>query len=517
MQRQLLARIQDVPGHLSGHERIERVAQDRLPVPPTPARLASSNPFRTSAPTDLPSLDPHVIHDPDLLEAIIAHTPSPNQAWNAFTRCRSLYHSPAPELLARLSALLTSARPRSRTVFLRLQQVLTAIRDAGGTLYTWQWNALLHAAGDTQRRVRTLDYLASVRVLREWREYASELEEAQFPDLLSASHHDELTTSGKGAPIPEPTIRTYTMLLSIATRTRLPRLVTHALQLMRESSLAQDRLARLAVLPFYIRGRKIGRVRAIIREFAEAGEDVGVDGVTAYIWALGRMGYVNEVEEVYATLKENVHCAQRVQGQETEGGARLLFGDLLVFPKSVPNVVTYVSIVQILAFRGHLRRALEVYRDMLAHRQELQDTEPELEPLPTHAIFRALFLGFVRHARSPASESATLPPETQEHPEETPYPIDWNLSTLSTLFSNFCALTEDPPNGRMVHWILRSFMKSSDGDVEVIKTVWRTLEMTFGRLAVPRGYRHVVVRARREAELAQTTAEQVGNDSNPVL
>ncbi len=513
MQRQLLASIQDVPGHLSGHERIERVAQDRPPVPPTPSRLLSSNPYRTSAPADLPSLDPHIIHDPDLLEAIIAHTSSPNQAWSAFKRCRSLHRSPTPELLARLSALLASARPRSRTVFLRLQQVLTAIRDAGGTLYAWQWNALLHAAGDTQRRVRSLDYLASVRVLREWREYAAELEEAQL------HHHDELSTSGGAPPIPEPTIRTYTTLLSIATRTRLPRLVAHALQLMRESSLAQDRLARLAVLPFYIYKRKFGPVRAIIRDFAEAGTDVGVDGVTVYIWALGRMGYVNEVEEVYAVLKENVRCIQggrEAQDQEMDAGAKLLFGDLLVFPNVVPNAVTYVSVVQILAFRGHLRRALEVYRDMLAHWQILQDT-PELEPIPTHAVFRALFLGFVRHARAPASESSALPPETQGHPKEAPDPVEWNLSTLSMLFSKFCALTEDPPNGRMVYWILRSFMKTSDGNVEVIKTVWRTLEMTFGRLAVPRGYRHIVVRARREAELTQTAAKQVESDGDLVM
>lgn len=516
LQRQLLARIQDVPGHLSGHERIERVAQDRPPVPPTPSRLPSSNPYRTSAPADLPSLDPHIVHDPDLLEAIIAYTSSPNQAWNAFTHCQSLHHSPAPELLARLSALLVSARPRSRTVFLRLQQVLTAIRDAGGTLYTWQWNALLHAAGDTQRRVRSLDYLASVRVLREWREYAAELEEAQLHD----PHHDELTTSGKGAPAPEPTICTYTTLLSIAARTRLPKLVAHALQLMRESSLTQDRLARLAVLPFYIYKRKFGPVRAIIRDFAEAGTDVGVDGVTAYIWALGRMGYVNEVEEVYATLKENVRCTQGgqgAQGQEMDGGARLLFGDLLVFPEVVPNAVTYVSVVQILAFRGQLRRALEVYRDMLAHWQVLQDTEPEIEPLPTHAIFRALFLGFVRHTRVSASESLALPPETQGHPKQAPDTVDWDLSTLSTLFSNFCALTEVPPNARMVYWILRSFMKTSDGNVEVIKTVWRTLEMTFGRLAVPRGYHYIVVCARREAELAQTAAKQVENGGDLVV
>ena len=521
MQRQLLTRIQDVPGHLLGHVRIERVAQDRPPVPSTPSRLLSSNPYRTSAPADLPSLDPHIIHDPDLLEAIIAHTSSPNQAWNAFTRCRSLHRSPTPELLARLSALLASARPRSRTVFLRLQQVLTAIRDAGGTLYAWQWNALLHAAGDTQRRVRSLDYLASVRVLREWREYAAELEEARPPDLLpSAPHHDELSTSGGAAPIPEPTIRTYTTLLSIATRTRLPKLVAHALQLMRESSLAQDRLARLAVLPFYIYKRKFGPVRAIIRDFAEAGTNVGVDGVTVYIWALGRMGSVDKVEEVYAVLKENVRCIQEVQGaqdQELDAGARLLFGDLLVFPNVVPNAVTYVSVVQILAFRGHLRRALEVYRDMLAHWQILQDTEPERESIPTHAIFRALFLGFVRHARAPASESPALPPETQGHPKEVPDSVEWNLPTLSMLFSNFCALTEDPPNARMVNWILRSFMKTSDGNVEVIETVWRTLEMTFGRLAVPRGYRHIVVRARREAELAQTAAMQVQNDGDLVV
>jgi hypothetical protein len=508
LQRQLLARIQDVPGHLSGHERIEQVAQDRPPVPPTPSRLPSSNPYRTSAPADLPSLNPHVIRDPVLLEAIIAHTPSPNQAWNAFTRCRSLHHSPAPKLLARLSALLASARPRSRTVFLRLQQVLTAIRNAGGTLYTWQWNALLHAAGDTQRRVRSQDYLVSVRVLREWREYATELEEAQ---LYDPPPQDEFATSGNGVPVAEPTIRTYTTLLSIATRTRLPRLVAHALQLMRESSLGQDRLARLAVLPFYIYKRKFGPVRAIIRDFAEAGTDVGVDGVTAYIWALGRMGYVNEVEEVYATLKENVRCTQGgpgAQAQEIDASAKLLFGDLLVFPKVVPNAVTYVSVVQILAFRGHLRRALEVYRDMLAHWQALQDTEPDVEPPPTYAVFRALFLGFVRHARVPASES----PETQEDPKEAPGPVDWNLSTLSTLFSNFCALTEDPPNGKMVYWILRSFMKTSDGNVEVIKIVWRALEMTFGRLAVPRSYRHIVVCARREAELARTAAGQVEND-----
>jgi hypothetical protein len=74
--------------------------------------------------------------------------------------------------------------------------------------------------------------------------------------LFPLPHITTSSTSGKEAPIPEPTIRTYTTLLSIATRTRLPRLVAHALQLMRESSLAQDRLARLAILPFYIRKRK---------------------------------------------------------------------------------------------------------------------------------------------------------------------------------------------------------------------------------------------------------------------
>ena len=519
LQRLLLARIQDIPGHLSGHESIERVTQDRPPVPPTPFRLHSSNPYRTSAPADLLSLDPLIIHDLGLLEAIIAHTASPNQAWDAFTRCRSLSHSPTPELLARLSALLVSTRPRSRTVFLRLQQVLTAIRDTGGALYAWQWNALLHAAGDAQRRVRARDYLASVRVFREWREYAGELEEVQHHGLAASSHHDE-SASGRGVPIPEPTIRTYTTLLAIATRTRLPRLVAHALQLMRESSLEQDRMARLAILPFYIHRRRFEPVRAIIREFAEAGEDVGVDGVTAYIWALGRMGYVNEMEEVYAVLKVNVSCTQGGQGtqeQGEEGGAKLLFGDLLVFPKVVPNAVTYVSVVQILTFRGHLRRALEVYRDMLAHWQVLQDAEPELEPLPTHAIFRAIFLGFVRHARSPASVSPTLALEAQGHPEEDLDPVDWNLSTLSTLFSNFCTLTEDPPSGRIVHWILRSFMKTSDGDVEAMKTVWRTLEMTFGRLAVPRGYSQIVVHARREAEVAQRAARQVENGSGDLV
>ena len=398
--------------------------------------------------------------------------------------------------------------------------MLTAIRDAGGTLYTWQWNALLHAAGDTQRRLRTRDYLASVRVLRDWREYAGQLEEAQYCD------HDELT-SGKRAPIPEPTIRTYTTLLSIATRTRLPRLVAHALQLMRESSLAQDRLARLAILPFYTRKRKFDSVRAIIREFAEAREDVAVDGVTAYICALGRMGYVNEVEEVYAVLKENVRCAQGglgAQGNGKEGDPKLLFGDLLVFPKVVPNAVAYASVVQILAFHGHLRRALEVYQDMLADWQALQDAESEPEPLPLQAVFRALFLGFVRHAQSPATVSTNPPLETDgspeespDSPEESPDPVDWNLSTLSTLFSSFCALTEDPPNGRVVHWILRSFMKASDGDVEVMKTVWRTLEMTFGRLAVPRGYRHIVLRARREAEVTQKEVEQMENNGAPVM
>ena len=511
LQRQLLARIQDVPGHLSGHERIERVTQDRPPVPPTPSRLPSTNPYRTSAPADLLSLDPHILHEPDLLEAIIAHTSSPNQAWNAFTRCRSLYHCPEPDLLARLSALLVSSRPRSRAVFLRLQQVLTVIRDAGGTLYTWQWNALLHAAGDTRRRVRIQDYMASVRVLREWREYAAGLEDAQYRDLPASPHHDELT-SGKATSISEPTIRTYTTLLSIATRTRLPRLVAHAMQLMRESSLTQDCPARLAILPFYIRKRRLSPVRAIIRDFAEAGEDVGVDGATAYIWALGQMGYVNEVEEVYVVLKENVCYTQGGQGaqsQGTERGARLLFGDLLVFPKVVPNAVTYVSIVQILAFRGHLRRALEVYRDMCTHWQALQGAEPELEPLPIYAVFRALFLGFVRHSRSPVGVSPAPPFETQGQSEEDTNPVDWDLPTLSTLFSNFCSLTEDPPNGRMVHWILRSFMKTSDGDVEVMKTVWRTLEMTFGRLAIPRGYRHIVVCARQEAEAAQRAARQV--------
>ncbi|KIM33541.1 hypothetical protein M408DRAFT_309943 [Serendipita vermifera MAFF 305830] len=223
------------------------------------------------------------MHANDLLR-IMAETNSPSLIWQVYQRAVFLSTPIPSEILDRVSRVLVRCYAPTRKTFLRLHEVLQHLRKQGH-LKRWQWNSLIHHAALGMRKVHTKDYQAAFDVFGEM----------QF--LRTTPGNEEQC---------QPDIRTYTTLLSIAIRTGVPENVEHAYSLLRDSNLPQDRIARLAIIPYYIRNRNLKAVREVAKSFGEANEDIGIDGINAYMWAFGRHGNLDAVKEVYQALRSNM-------------------------------------------------------------------------------------------------------------------------------------------------------------------------------------------------------------------
>lgn len=222
-------------------------------------------------------------HAKDLFR-IMAETNSPSLIWQAYQRAVSLSFPIPSILLDRISRVLVRNYAPTRNTFLRLHEVLQHLRDQGH-IKRWQWNSLIYHSALGMRKIHTKDYQAALDVFREMQYFQS--------------------TPGNKEHC-KPNIYTYTTLLSIAIRTGVPENVEHAYSLLRDSKLQQDRIARLSIIPYYIRNRNLKAVRAIVKTFGEAHEDIGIDGINAYMWAFGRHGMLEEVEEIYQALRSNL-------------------------------------------------------------------------------------------------------------------------------------------------------------------------------------------------------------------
>jgi pentatricopeptide repeat protein len=222
--------------------------------------------------------------------SILAESNSPGLIWHTYQRAGRLSIPIPVPFLDRISRVIIRRYAPTRETFLRLHEVLHVLRQQGH-MKRWQWNSLIYYAALGLRKVHTKDYRNALDIFREMQSLQATPENHQHC---------------------EPDIYTYTTLLSIAIKTGVAECVDHAYSLLRDSRLQQDRIARLAIIPYYIRNRNLKAVRTIAREFASKNEDIGIDGINAYAWAFGRHGRLEVVEEIYQVLRSNLSLGDAV-------------------------------------------------------------------------------------------------------------------------------------------------------------------------------------------------------------
>jgi pentatricopeptide repeat protein len=155
----------------------------------------------------------------------------------------------------------------------------------------------------------------------------------------------------------------------------------------------------------------------------------------------------------------------------------------------VPDRIAYTIMIQGFAYHGNLIQALHVFTHMLSssdlepYAPRTLDEDGELVPTKyptTLPVFRALFLGFARHAQSPLPKDE-LPLTARLKTLSDPSVDDWTMWHLSCLFKTFLELPADTrPSDRTIYWILFAFAKSSGNDKGKLRHVWVLLERRFG-------------------------------------
>lgn len=447
---------------------------------------------------------------------ILAETSSLDDAWSAYhalatfrttTAGTSIYIPPTH--LRRLAWMLTSARPRTRTIFMRLLAVLASLQRAGGRVLTGEWNALLTCAGNGWRKMREHDFRNALDIYEDFIQGA-------IPGTALASRQgptDEpvlpIELEEVVGAVQKPDIVTYTALISIASRIGSTPALRHALRLLKQSRLEPTHVTHLAILQYFTRRNDFVGVRATLSKLQRAGHKLQIDGANAVMWAYGFNHRLHVAGAMYRVLRNNVvpeesEAQQEVQEvrkylEDTEG---IFFNDAII-----PDAITYTLFIQCLAYRGELVPALQAFMDMLTTPDHgsssspdapgdgtKSSTAPSTPPpfTPTLPVFRALFLGFARHAQPRVSEFQRTDRGSLElrlrkikfgPPASTlPSQGEWTQDRLHMLFRSFLALPADTrPRSFEIYWILIAFDKVSGHNLDTLRTVYGLLEKRFGR------------------------------------
>ncbi|KII95917.1 hypothetical protein PLICRDRAFT_150935 [Plicaturopsis crispa FD-325 SS-3] len=427
---------------------------------------------------------------------IMANSPSAYAAWGAYRALVSsskagTYPFIAFSHLHRLARLLSTQRPRSRELFLRLLSVLTHIWISGGRVHLWEWNALMDFAGKTHRKTRPSDYKASLDIYNDM--ISGNAPGTTFPgrpcrpsQVLPSSRWDS----------PSPDIYTYTTLLSIATHTLHPPSIHHATALLATSGLPPTRITYLTLLRYLTQIGDLAGVRSTLAKMKEQDLSLGVDGVNAVLWAFARNKSMSIASTIYRVLRHNV-SPERDIGEHNVHVARQFLDtseNLVIVDGLVPNCITYTILIQTFAYHGDLARSLQVFIDMLstpnvenareswllpdAHGADPDGHTESTNYPPTLAAFRALFLGFARHASSARSPPSSSPLYLQVGGAAPR--VRWNLASLVEVFDSFMNLPDiDIPSERTIYWVMVAFAKASNNDRRILTDVWLQLTEKF--------------------------------------
>ncbi|KAI0335540.1 hypothetical protein GY45DRAFT_808701 [Cubamyces sp. BRFM 1775] len=437
----------------------------------------------------------HRIRQP-LYEKMV-ETTNPDEAWQTYEELlkyrpphleqsipHKYLHAFAASLVSR-SETLPPQKTRTQSIFLRLLSVLNTIYHTGGQVRLWEWNALIECAGRGWRKTRMDDFQAALKIYQDM--VANRAPGSSFSKGAESGSHDPARIVSH--PV-KPDIVTYNTLLSIAGRTLNPRVMRIAEELLASSGVSPDRITYLIYQRYYARKGKLSGVRKVTARLLENGCELGMEGVNSLLWAYGRNGRLDLVEYIYCILRHNLlPDTPPTTGLDAEDSARQLeWLESLTIPSDLkPDAITYYTVIQVYAYHGRLRESLHTFSDMISSPvpitgkvEDVEEFEPGATfPSPIIPIYRALFLGFARHALPPgtsASEAERRRPDDREHVWRA-----WTFEQLYTIFDDFMSLPFDSkPNTQTVYWLLVAFATTSGYNQEVLRNVLERVEARFG-------------------------------------
>ena len=399
---------------------------------------------------------------------IIGMTQSLEAAWTAYEELVTLPLGNRKSYIPfthyhRLACLLASTKPPTRTLFMRLLSLLSALRNDGGTIELWEWNTLMNLAAKGWRKTRPEDYRAALSVYKD------------MTDVI------------------QPDIHTYTSLLYIASRTLISSNINHASALLKQSKIPPNHVTHLTLLRYFGRTQNISGIRSTITRMKGQGLGLGLDGVNACIIAYARAHRMEVASTIYRVLRHHGTPEAYVGENDIDEAIQYLkdVEGIEIEETLIPDRVSYTSTIQGLAYHGDLMGALQVFTHMLTapdiepFSPRVRDENGELAPanypisLP---VFRALFLGFFRHAQTAhkfSSRLQQLNEKKRSGGEEPESP--WTLWNLGSLFKVFLDLPDGTrPSERTIYWILVSFSKLSGNDPNKMREIYKELERKFG-------------------------------------
>ncbi|KIJ56823.1 hypothetical protein M422DRAFT_218508, partial [Sphaerobolus stellatus SS14] len=409
-------------------------------------------------------------------------------AWSAYTMLLELDKRrratgkrsgiPRPAL-HKLARLLGKQSPRTRGVFTSLLSVLTTLKSIGGTIMIWEWNILMDAAGKGWRKTSLEDYRSALSIFRDMVS-TSEEPTTIIPRRLQVRKNPNRPVKPHIRPQVKPNIITFTILLSIAARTRSPGVLRHATSLLESSGLPPNQITRQALVPYYIRTNELHLIREIVVSAISAGMDITM--VNAYIWAYACHGKLRVAMEIYDHLRRNISVEdgdlakpERDINQEiVDKNPILSLPGFLEAANMPPDAITYTMLIQVFCYYGDLIGALTIFRDMITtsrvHPPEQLPPDSVQKTAyfqPTMTVYRAIFLGFARHtggrrpprpigedvdqvplpefaarlAASRSLENTPIPP-----PRVISFDTPWSLENLDRLFTRFLEMGWEDKN-----------------------------------------------------------------------
>lgn len=429
---------------------------------------------------------------------VLATTTSAEEGWKAYgvlSRIQQQQNSlnrgtdPIPVVpfahLHRLARLIARNVPKTRSQFSRLLSVLTTIQNYGGNIQLHEWNALIDHAGRGYRTTLSQNFYHSLSIycdmIYDRPPGSGFLSDDGFSFPREGDPYDLHFPKN---PASEPDIYTYTTLINIAARTGDLSLLHRAIALLKEAGLPPNRITHLTLLKFFTAKRELSGVRSTLARMREQNLDIGVDELNACMLAYSKCLRVDITIMIYRALRHNMVPEDYIGHDDITFVQRRLHREGIFLPSDLwPNEVTFTSMIQMMAYHGNLLATLSVFSDMISTPNSEQgaplilDERGELQRAlytPTISIFRAMFLGFCRHGVSPNSPQTGPLKSDPNEPE-------WNLETLQTIFEKFIKLPSDTKiTASVMFWILGSFNKTSNRDVQLLRTIWLRIEGWFG-------------------------------------
>ncbi|KAI0034429.1 hypothetical protein K488DRAFT_10461, partial [Vararia minispora EC-137] len=408
------------------------------------------------------------------LLAILGWTMSPDVAWNAYhalillprpPHMPSFEHSVPRAYIHRLVRLLGKARPRTRTIFLRLLSAISALHHMGATVQQWQWSLLIDAAGKGWRRIRLEDFRNALHVYADMT--AGRAPGATFLHLGRPERQDGAQEPGR-----RPDIITFTTMLALAVKSGDDRALRHAAQLLAWSGLPPSAVTHTVMLSHFMRRKEGARVRSTLRRLHERANELGQVEFNSVLWAFASDGRLDVAQAMYQVVR--ARCVHHSEVHEAAWLAHLakLEPHAVVPSDARPDTAVYHMMIQAHAYHGDLQGCLRVFTDMLSETTKDAGTDEfnsGTTPLyrPTLTAFRAIFLGFYRHGARP---SITGPGGGQ-----------WTFERLEALFDRFLALPKTVrPKQTLFFWILMAYWRTGGRDAVRVQQAVRALEKRFG-------------------------------------